>query len=198
MESEDRKLVLDARVGDRAAFTKLVDRYRGRIFALAVSIMNDHAGALELTRDTFVRAHKELPKLTDADRFPGWLAQLAYRLGREKRHDRMEDSETELSLERSGGIALDKLDRLGMEGSGATLATPFGKGEAELALLEALVQALPERVRVALDLRFREGLSYDEIAETLEVPRAQVPALLARGARKLRSKLKPFLKRGAR
>jgi RNA polymerase sigma-70 factor (ECF subfamily) len=195
LDEEDRKLVLDARVGMREAFTKLVDRYRGRVYGLAVSIMNDHASALELTRDTFVRAHKELPRLDDADRFPGWLARLTYREGREKRHGRMEDSEAELAMERSSGVPLD---RLALEGSGATLATPFGKGEAELALLEALVAALPERVRVALDLRFREGLSYDEIAETLEVPRAQVPVLLARGARKLRSKLKPFLRRGAK
>jgi DNA-directed RNA polymerase specialized sigma24 family protein len=50
-------------------------------------------------------------------------------------------------------------------------------------------------VRVALDLRYREGLAYDEIAETLEVPAAQVPALLARGVRKLRGKLKPFLQK---
>ncbi len=195
MEEEDRRLVLDARVGMREAFAKLVDRYRGRVYALAISIMNDHASALELTRDTFVRAHKELPRLQDPDRFPGWLSQLTYRVGRERRHERLEDSETELANERSGGFKLDKLES---SGSGATIATPFATGEAELALLEALVAALPERVRVALDLRFREGLGYDEIAETLEVPRAQVPALLARGTRKLRAKLKPFLrKRGA-
>jgi RNA polymerase sigma-70 factor (ECF subfamily) len=118
----------------RDAFTKLVDRYRGRIYALSSAIMGDHASALELTRDTFIKAHEELKTLSDIDQFPGWLARLAYRLGREKRHGRLEDSEQELVNERSAGVPLE---RLALEGAGATLATPFAHGEAELALLEA-------------------------------------------------------------
>jgi RNA polymerase sigma-70 factor (ECF subfamily) len=192
LDDSDRQLVLDAKGGVREAFIKLVDRYRGRVFALAISIMSDHASALELTRDTFIRAHRELPKLENPDRFPGWLARLAYAEGREKRHQRLEDSEAELANERSAAVPTPGP----LEGSGMTLAIPFQTGEAEHALLAALLAALPERVRVALDLRYREGLSYAEIAETLELPREKIPPLLHRGCRKLRSKLKPFLKRG--
>jgi RNA polymerase sigma factor (sigma-70 family) len=188
LDAEDRQLVVDAKGGVRAAFAKLVDRYRGRVYGFAIAIMNDHESALELTRDAFILAHKDLPRLADPDRFPGWIARLTYKLGREKRHARLEDSENELAMERSAGLPV--------ESAGLTLATPFQQGEAELELLEALLQAMPERVRVAVDLHYREGLGYDAIAETLELPREKVVALLARGAKKLRSKLKPFLKRG--
>jgi RNA polymerase sigma-70 factor (ECF subfamily) len=180
VDAEDRKLVQEAQGGVRAAFGSLVDRYRGRVYALAISIMGDHESALRLTKETFIRAHRELKRLEKPERFPAWIARLAYQVGRELRHDRLEDSESELANDRS---------------EGATIATPFDKGEAERALLEALLSALPERVRVALDLRFREGLTYAEIAETLDLKPTDVRALLERGTRKLRTKLRPYLKR---
>jgi RNA polymerase sigma factor (sigma-70 family) len=198
LDADDRQLVLAARGGDRAAFTKLVDRYRGRVFALAMSIMNDHTGALELARDTFVRAHRDLRTLESPERFPGWIARLTYRVGREKRHARLENSETEDALERSGGVPIEPAAPGGGDRKLMTVATPFEAGEAEVALLDALLAALPERARVAIDLRFREGLTYSEIAETLELSPEKVAPLIARGTRKLRRKLLPFLRRGAK
>ena len=197
MDADDRQLVLAARGGDRAAFTKLVDRFRGRVYALAVSIMNDHAGALELARDTFVRAHRDLRTLDAPERFPGWIARLTYRVGREKRHARLEDSDAEETLERSGGVPIEP-SAPGGERKLMTVATPFEAGEAEVALLEALLAALPQRARVAIDLRFREGLTYSEIAETLELSPEKLAPLIARGTRKLRRKLVPFLRRGVK
>jgi len=54
---------------------------------------------------------------------------------------------------------------------------------------------LPENCRVALDLRFREGLSYAEIGEVMGVPASTVRGLLYRGTSTLRRKLKPMLKK---
>jgi RNA polymerase sigma-70 factor (ECF subfamily) len=185
LDAKDHELVLSARAGERQAFIGLVDRYRGRVFALATAIMGDRESALQLTKETFVRAHRELPRLRDPERFPGWLSQIAYRAGRDARHQRMEDSESELAQDASPKRPL------------ATIAVGFAPGEPERALVEALVAALPERVRVVLDLRFRENLGYQEIAETLELKPEDVRKYLVRGLRHLRAKLPANLKRPA-
>ena len=184
MDAKDHELVLDARTGERKAFVALVDRYRGRVFALALAIMGDKESALQLTKETFLRAHKELPKLREPERFPGWLSQIAYRAGRDARHQRMEDSETELAQ-----------DAPSSQRPLATIAVNFAPGEHERALVEAIVSSLPERVRVVLDLRFREGLNYAEIAETLEFKPEDVRRYLVRGMKHLRSKLPTQLRR---
>lgn len=179
MDAKDQELVLAARGGERKAFVELVDRYRGRVFALATAIMGDSESALQLTKETFLRAHKELPKLREPERFPSWLSRLAYKAGRDARHQRLEDSETELAED----VAASPKRPL------QTIAVDFAPGEPERAMVEALLATLPERVRVVLDLRFREDLSYAEIAETLELTTQDVRKLMVRGMRQLRGKL---------
>ena len=68
-------------------------------------------------------------------------------------------------------------------------------GQRELALLANALPGLPENVRLALDLRFRESLSYAEIGEVMGVPASTVRGLLYRGTKALRTKLKPQLER---
>lgn len=182
LDERDHELVLAARGGERKAFVELVDRYRGRVFALATAIMGDPDGALQLTKETFLRAHKELPKLREPERFPAWLSRLAYKAGRDARHQRLEDSETELAQDVAAKRPLQ------------TIAVDFAPGEPERAMVDALLSSLPERVRVVLDLRFREDLSYAEIAETLELKNEEVRKLLVRGLRHLRGKFPTHLR----
>ena len=66
----------------------------------------------------------------------------------------------------------------------------------QLALLAEMVSGLPETTRMALDLRYREGLSYAEIGAAMNVPASTVRGLLYRGTQTLRKKLKPMLKKG--
>jgi RNA polymerase sigma-70 factor (ECF subfamily) len=181
MDDEDKELVREAKAGSRPAFVRLVDRYRGRVFALAVAVTGDEARATRLTRDTVLAAHRLFPTLEHPERFPGWLTRLAYQLGREAAGGALPLSES----------TLDQSDA-------AAPATPPPNAvqpDSQKRVVDALLEALPERVRVALDLRFREGLSYAEIAETLEMPSGEVGPLLAKGARRLRAKLRPYLKK---
>lgn len=166
LNEDDRRLVDRARGGDRAAFGELVDRYRGRVYALAVSILGgSHDDAVALTRETFVEAWASIPALARPERFPSWLSRIAYRAGAERRR----------------------------EPASGPPAPPSGGQEREL--LEALLASLPETQRVALDLRFRERIGYAEIGETLDMSEAAVRSAIGKGMQVLRSKLEPFLRR---
>lgn len=178
------QLVQRAQGGDRAAFGHLVERYQGRIYAAAMAITADPDEARELAQETFVRALQSLPRLQDPERFQPWLRQITHTLGmdlrrklaRERRH-----------LKAAADARPTQEDP--PEGALAERET----GARDTAALRREVAALPETCRVALDLRYREGLSYAQIAEALGVPASTVRGLLHRGTKTLRQRLKPLL-----
>lgn len=182
----DVQLVRAAQNGDREAFGRLVEHHRGRVFALAMAITADVEQAQELTQETFVRALKNLPRLEAPEKFDPWLRGITHTIGRDiRRRAARERRHVEAAaLERPTSV--EAADVPVSEAEAA---------QAELDALAALVSTLPENVRVALDLRFREGLSYEEIGQTMGVPASTVRGLLYRGTKALRERLGPTLKR---
>ncbi|MFN9718844.1 MAG: RNA polymerase sigma factor [Planctomycetota bacterium] len=73
-------LVRRAQSGDRAAFDDLVVLFQSRIFGIVMHRLRNTAEADEVVQEVFLRAFRKLPQLQDADRFSGWLCQIASRL----------------------------------------------------------------------------------------------------------------------
>lgn len=173
--------------GDRDAFGRLVDRYRGRVHAFSLAVCIDADEAVELTQETFVRALQNLPRLKESERFAGWLRGIQYtvsqdirrRAARERRHrERLAQVRPERPPEQPDAVVAD---RELAERAGAQLADELAQ--------------LSEPCRIALDLRFREGLSYAQIANVMGVPASTVRGLLYRGTRTLRDRMRPALAR---
>jgi RNA polymerase sigma-70 factor, ECF subfamily len=182
----DVQLVAAAQNGDREAFGQLVEHYRGRIYAMAMAITADPHEAQELTQETFIRALKNLPRLDAPEKFHPWLRGIAHTIGRD--------------IRRKAARERRHLEAAAQErpSAGAPADASVADGEAQSAELVALgaeLATLPENTRVALDLRFREGLSYEEIGQIMGVPSSTVRGLLHRGTKALREKLRPTLKR---
>ncbi len=174
------QLVVAAQNGDREAFGRLVEHYRGRVYAMAMAITADTHEAQELTQETFVRALKNLPRLEAPDRFQPWLRGITHTIGRD--------------IRRKAARERRHLEAAAHERSGAVEAADAGitateAGDKDRARLAAAVSALPEQQRIALDLRFREGLAYAQIGEVLGVPASTVRGLLFRGTKTLRETL---------
>src|SRR5262249_52770314 len=72
--AEDRRLVLLARGGDRAAFEALVAKYAGVVRSLTAARLGRGADAEDAAQDAFLRAFERLPRLSDPERFAGWLS----------------------------------------------------------------------------------------------------------------------------
>ncbi len=185
LNEPEQQLVAAAQGGDRLAFGRLVQLTKGRVYAMALAIAKDPEEAQELTQETFVRALQSLPRLQDPAKFSPWLRGITHtlakdvrrRAARERRHLQA------AARERAGAVG---------EAADAHLARREALGRQQ-ALLADQVAALPENTRLALDLRFREGLSYAEIGEVLGVPASTVRGLLYRGTKALRLKLAPLL-----
>src|SRR3982074_923591 len=78
--NEITELVLRARIGDRAAYGELVERFQPTVYAVALSRLRNPAEAQELAQEVFLHGMKKLAQLRDAQCFAGWLRQITVRM----------------------------------------------------------------------------------------------------------------------
>ncbi len=170
--------ITQAQAGDRLAFGNLVRTYRPGVVNVVYRMCGDAALAEDAAQDTFVRAWEHLNSFRPRSDSPGasfrnWLYRIATNCAvSELRRRRPTVNIDDLALPD---------DRRGPE------------RRAELAerveVVRQAVLALPEASRSALILREYEGLSYRDIAETLEIPIGTVMSRLAYARRQLRDRL---------
>jgi RNA polymerase sigma-70 factor (ECF subfamily) len=175
----DASLVARARRGDAAAFRRLVDRHAAGLFAAAVSLVGSAADAEDLLQETFAGAFRGLARFEGRSSVKTWLtAILVRRVAMHRRRTGRKEARL-VDLAAAADIATDR--------SPAT-----GAVDARIDVLTA-VQALNPAYRDVLVLREWQGLSYEEIAEALDVPRGTVESRLFRARQALRERLADYL-----
>lgn len=180
--SDDRRVVLQVLGGDRQAYAEVVDRYQVPVYNLMLRMVQCPDIALELTQDTFIRAYEKLNGF-DADRpfFP-WLYTLGMNIARDHLRGRGADGYVTRSL--------DQMCDEGLEPSGlACCDDDRYERILERGRLNKALASLPEVSREALILRFREGLSFPEIAEALGLGLSNAKMIVQRGLEKMRKLL---------
>lgn len=165
--------------GDASAFRGLVDRYAARLFAVAASLVGSAADAEDLVQETFTGAFRGLPNFEGRSSLGTWLTGILMR-------------QAAVHRRRTGKrqAQLEPLVAHLVASEGASSAT--GAADARLDVTAA-VQALGPDHRDVILLREFEGLSYDEIAQTLGIPRGTVESRLFRARRELQERLKAYL-----
>jgi RNA polymerase sigma-70 factor (ECF subfamily) len=175
-------LVAAARSGDHVAFGRLVDRYKDRIYNLALGYVGDADDADDVAQEIFVKAYGALDSFRGQSQFYTWL----YRIGMNacmdwvKSRSRRVDS---LSRIRDGEVRA---------GAGSPLPlTDVALERRELrSLLHRALAQLPDEYRSAVVLREIEDLSYEEIAEALSCSIGTVKSRLFRARAQLKELLK--------
>lgn len=177
------------RTGEAAAFDRLVRERSGDVYALLYRLTEDAEEARDLTQETFLRAFQNIARFRgDAD-LKTWLYRIAVNQARNRWRwwrRRRRDKTVSLDLptgEREEPLSASLYDRERLDPEQETLAR-----ERERALGQAL-QTLGRPFREAVVLRDVEGLSYEEIAATLEISIGTVKSRLSRGRIELRRKL---------
>jgi RNA polymerase sigma-70 factor (ECF subfamily) len=167
--ARDRDLVLRAQAGDDEAFAQLYHRYHQRLIRFATKRVGDAGDAEEIAQETFARAYRALPTFGGERRFYPWMTVIASRLCIDwlRRTSRLEIGE----VADAATIDVD-FDRLEREG--------------DVARLGVAMDRICPRHREVLDLREREGWSYQHIADHYKVSLGTVEALIWRARRALR------------
>ncbi|CAE7404973.1 unnamed protein product [Symbiodinium microadriaticum] len=166
--ADEALIVRLAQTGDRDAFTELVRRREQWLRLLMRRLCGNASLADDLAQDALLQAWKHLGKLKQADRFPGWLKQIAINGWRQTL--RKKDILAE---------AGDDLD------DGQVDAAPTGL---RIDLDRALALLKPD-VRLCIVLNYHEGMSHGEIATMTGLAEGTIKSHIRRGAEILRQQL---------
>lgn len=174
MRECDRPLVLQARLGDHAAYGELVARHQGRVRGWLRHLCGDHAEADDLAQEAFVRAWTRLGDLKDAARFSSWLMRIAYNefLQSRRRAQKRQRLAERLATEQD------------VHGSVAPATQPEHAVE-----LERVLSILSGRERAVVVLNYAYGYSHGEVSELTGLALGTVKSLIQRGNRKVRERL---------
>jgi RNA polymerase sigma-70 factor (ECF subfamily) len=190
-EGLEARLVQASKSGDTAAYGELVRRHQDRVFNVCWRICGNRTEAEDLAQETFVKAFEAIGRFDGRARFYTWLfriaANLAISAGRRERRAKT------VSLDR-GPRLVEQDEAPAGERLAAETPTPEEMAmdrEAQKLVVSALAE-LDEEYRVVVTLRDLESLSYEEIAEVLELPVGTVKSRLHRGRLALRERLAPL------
>ncbi len=178
--------------GDRDAFAVLVERHGSRIHGAILRMVGDPEAANDLAQETFLKAFSALASFRRGAAFSTWLYAIALNQVRsEYRRRKSMKGQAMLSLDAAGGPG-DDPDGRPQEppGPGPGPADEAVRRE-EAALLHRALERLDGEYREAVVLRDIEGLSYEEIAEAVDVPAGTVRSRIHRGRAALREILVP-------
>lgn len=151
----EEALVRRAQAGDRDAFRSLYQAYQDRVFATAYRIAGDRETAADLAQEVFVKVFEELPGFRFGSRFSTWLYRVA------ANHAINKASETARHARLNERVARERP-------SAAPERPPVYDRFAD-ERIQAALDGLSVKLRVVTVLRYLEGLSYEEIAEALEL-----------------------------
>jgi len=187
--SDEAELVTELQGGSGAAFDWLVTHYSGPVYSLVAGMTSESSDAADITQDVFLKAFRGIGGFRRGSSLKTWLYRIAVReaLNHRRwlwRHHRQQAS---IDAEPRDGHALLEIE--------AASRTPFEEAashEVQQAVQEAL-RGVPEVFRSAVILRDLEGMTYEEVAEVLEVSVGTVKSRILRGRRLLRDILKPIL-----
>jgi RNA polymerase sigma-70 factor (ECF subfamily) len=182
----DTKLVNRFNSGDEVAFVEIMARYRGKVSAIALSHLRDHADAEEITQDTFIRAHRGLARFRGDSSLATWLHRIAFNLSRNRyKYYFCRRRHAMLSIDCAFG-----------DDSKATfsdlIASDAPSPDREAAagefthLVSTCMGKLGDHQREILRLRNKLNQSYGEIADNLQIRTGTVKSRIGRARKKLR------------
>ncbi len=180
-KEEDRILVARARKGDEKAFRELLGKYKRSVFSICLRMARRKEDAEDLAQDVFVKVFSMLERYDPKYAFSSWLFKITSNLCIDfirKRKVELISIDEPVKIE-SGEFARQ------FQSPGENPEKISMHSESAGFLIKA-VEKLPPHYKIIILLRHQEGLSYDEIAATLDVPLGTVKARIHRAREMLR------------
>lgn len=176
---EPDQLLRAERTDRQVLAESLLDHYFADVHRLALSILRDEAEADDVTQETFITALRQIGRYDPGTNLRAWLSTIAVNLCR----DRIRRNQA-----RSRWRELWSGSQIGSGGPSRNLETRHVRHEAHSALWSA-VNALDEKHRLPIVLRYANGLAVREVAAILHIPEGTVHSRLHHACKKLASAL---------
>jgi len=177
--TNEAQLIVQAQNGDRNAFSELVRIHAQGVLNVVYRMCGDMLIAEDASQETFIRAWQNLSSYRPHMPLRNWLYRIAFNAGMD-------------IIRKNKRIAPDDIEEMPLTDGQPGLETLVSQNE-RTALVQKAIMSLPDASRAVLVLREYEGLSYQEISSTLDIPVGTVMSRLNYARNLLKSKLKPQL-----
>ena len=184
----DQLLVERVQKGDKHAFDLLINKYQHRIVSLVSRYVSDHAEALDVSQEAFIKAYRAIGKFRGDSAFYTWLYRIAINTAKnwlvaQKRRPPASD------IDAADAEQYDMDSRLKDKG---TPENELLRDEIKHTVYDTIAQ-LPVDLRTAIMLREIEGMSYEDIATTMDCPIGTVRSRIFRAREAIDEKLRPLV-----
>jgi len=189
-QNVDQALVERVQQGDKNAFNLLVKKYQHKVANLVSRYVKNQSDVADIVQEAFIKAYRALPNFRGESAFYTWLYRIAVNTaknhlvatGRKPPSSDIEIDDAEI---------YDSGDALREQASPEKLLLT----EEIKKIVFSTMEQLPEDLRVAINLRELEGLSYEEIAEVMGCPVGTVRSRIFRARDAIDKKIRPLLQR---
>ncbi len=187
--------MLQVRDDNAAAFEELVSRYQIRLVSIFENMVGRRSMAEDLAQEVFLRIYRARKRYTAGSRFSTWLYRIAHNVASNARRSLARRREVNVVASSDAEMSAQPLTHMVKEASGLMPTRQLDKVE-RAQIVRAAMEALNERQRMALLLSKFEGMSYEEIAESMELSVSAIKSLLSRARVNLKDILSPYIQDG--
>lgn len=189
-QNVDQQLIERVQRGEKAAFNLLVTKYQHKVSNLVTRYVKNPSDVPDIVQEAFIKAYRALPNFRGDSAFYTWLYRIAVNCAKNhmvagSRKPPGSDVEIEDAEFYDGGEALRE---------NASPEKILLTNEIKKVVFDTIEQ-LPEELRIAINFRELEGLSYEEIATIMECPVGTVRSRIFRARDAIDKKIKPLLQR---
>jgi RNA polymerase sigma-70 factor (ECF subfamily) len=191
-EISEQEVIARCRRGDRSAFQVLVERYERRAYGIAFGMLRNREDAMDAAQDAFVKVFRNIGSFKGDSSFYTWFYRIVKNVcidhcRKKSRAKLVEYDETYRRKDEDPGV-------MKMSGNTRDMQPGVAFEQAELGkVLNEALSRLTENHRSIILLREVEGLSYEEIAETMDCHLGTVMSRLHHARKNLQKVLRPYL-----
>ena len=194
LRAEEASIVAELKDGSEEAYAWLIARYHQPIYSLVYRILTDPADAADTTQEVFLKVYRGMKRFNGECSLKTWIYRIAIHEASNQRRWWFRHKSKETSMEshvdeegNSFGLCDTLVDR------GESPLEQFAHQEVR-ARVETELKQVSEPYRTTVVLRDIEGLSYEEIADVLEISLGTVKSRLIRGRDALKKRLEPYVR----
>ena len=194
---EEAAIVAELKAGSEAAYAWLIGEFQQPVYGLVYRIVNDPSDAADTTQDVFLKVFRGMKSFHGGSSLKTWIYRIALHEAANRRRWWFRHKARETSIEPTesgeGPGAGENAMQVALTDRADSPFDNVAHREVQKRVDEEL-RKVPEPYRTTLILRDLEEMSYEEIAEVLEISLGTVKSRLTRGREALRQRLAPFVR----
>jgi RNA polymerase sigma-70 factor (ECF subfamily) len=193
---EEAAIVAELKAGSETAYAWLIGEFQQPVYGLVYRIVNDPADAADTTQDVFLKVFRGMNHFHGGSSLKTWIYRIALHEAANRRRWWFRHKAKETSIEPvefDGSSVGENAMQVALTDHADSPFDNVAHHEVQHRVEEEL-KKVPEPYRTTLILRDLEDMSYEEIAEVLQISLGTVKSRLTRGRDALRQRLAPYVR----